>query len=121
MSKFSLSHISFQKLSVVDASKEYLWSTELTLSQTSLGFYVSAVQVFRKQCGKSRNCSYRAISPFPSVFYRFGELSAIFIKFEIVVCKLFEIGRVQNLSFGKALSVSSFSEVIELHIDVSCH
>ena len=26
-----------------------------------------------------------------SVFYQFGELSAIFIKFEIVVCKLFEI------------------------------
>ena len=29
-----------------------------------------------------------------SVFYLFGELSAIFIKFEIVVCKLFQFGRV---------------------------
>ena len=29
-----------------------------------------------------------------SVFYLFGELSAIFIKFEIVVCKLFEFRRV---------------------------
>ena len=29
----------------------------LTLSQTSPGFYVSAVQVFRKHCGKRRNCS----------------------------------------------------------------
>ena len=28
------------------------------------------------------------------VFYPFGELSAIFIEFEIVVCKLFEFGRV---------------------------
>ena len=28
-----------------------------TLSQTSPGFYVSAVQVFRKHCGKRRNCS----------------------------------------------------------------
>ena len=28
-----------------------------------------------------------------SVFYPFGELSAIFIKFEIVVCKLFQFGR----------------------------
>ena len=28
------------------------------------------------------------------VFYLFGELSAIFIKFEIVVCKLFQFGRV---------------------------
>ena len=29
-----------------------------------------------------------------SVFYPFGELSAIFIKFEIVVCKPFQFGRV---------------------------
>ena len=29
-----------------------------------------------------------------SVFYPFGEHSAIFIKFEIVVCKLFQFGRV---------------------------
>ena len=29
-----------------------------------------------------------------SVFYPFGELSAIFLKFEIVVCKLFQFGRV---------------------------
>ena len=29
-----------------------------------------------------------------SVYYTFGEHSAIFIKFEIVVCKLFQFGRV---------------------------
>ena len=29
----------------------------LTLSQTSPGFYVSAVEVFWKHCGKRRNCS----------------------------------------------------------------
>ena len=29
-----------------------------------------------------------------SVFYHSGELSAIFIQFEIVVCKLFQFGRV---------------------------
>ena len=29
-----------------------------------------------------------------SVFYPFGELSAILIKIEIVVCKLFQFGRV---------------------------
>ena len=40
----------------------------LTLSQTSPGFYVSSLQVFRKHCGKRRNCSLRAISPFPTVF-----------------------------------------------------
>ena len=40
----------------------------LTLSQTSPGFYVSALQVFGKRCGKRRNCSLRAISPFPTAF-----------------------------------------------------
>ena len=33
-------------------------------------------------------------SIFHSVFYPFGELSAIFIKSKIVVCKLFQFGRV---------------------------
>ena len=60
----------------------------LTLSQTSPGFYMAAVQAFGKHCGKRRNCSYRAISPFPSVFYPFEELSANFFKFEFVVCIL---------------------------------
>ena len=29
-----------------------------------------------------------------SVFYSFGELSAVFIEFEIIVCKLFQFERV---------------------------
>ena len=115
----------------------------------------------RKHCGKRRNCSSRAISPFPtvfqkacfpgaskgaivwewvnpfpnkpsylrvcstrllktlwekekllvtsnfsfshSVFYLFEELSAILIKFEIVVCKLFQFERDKNLSSWKGL------------------
>ena len=47
----------------------------LTLSQTSLGFYMSAAQVF-------------------SVFYLSGELIAIFIKFEVAVCKVFQFRRI---------------------------
>ena len=35
-----------------------------------------------------------------SVFYPSRELSAIFIKYKIVVCELFQFGRVYNLSFG---------------------
>ena len=31
---------------------------------------------------------------FHSVFYPFGKLSTIFIKFEIIVCNLFQFGRV---------------------------
>ena len=38
-----------------------------------------------------------------SVFYWCGTLSAIFLKNDIVVCKLFQFGRVQNLLFGKGL------------------
>ena len=38
------------------------------------------------------------------VFYRCRELSDIFIKFKIVVCKPFQFGRVQNLSFGKGIT-----------------
>ena len=52
-----------------------------------------------------------------SVFYPFGELSAIFIKFEIVVCKLFQIGNVKKLSFGKGLSTQlKTSPIIWLHV-----
>ena len=40
-----------------------------------------------------------------SVFYPFGQLSAILIKLEIVVCQCFEFERVKNLSFGKELRV----------------
>ena len=36
-------------------------------------FYVSAEQVFYKHCGKRRNCSERAISPFPTVFSTLSE------------------------------------------------
>ena len=41
-----------------------------------------------------------------SVFIPFGELSAIFIKFKIVICKLCQFGRVQSLLFGKGLKVT---------------
>ena len=63
----------------------------LTLSQTSPGSFVSAVQVFWKHSFSHR------------VFYLFQELSAISIKFKIVVCKLFQFGMVKNLSYGKGL------------------
>ena len=41
---------------------------------------------------------------FPHCFLSFRELSAIFIKDEIVICKLFQFERVLNLLFGKGLS-----------------
>ena len=40
-----------------------------------------------------------------SVFYPYGVLSSIFIKFRNVVCKPFEFGKVYNLSFGKGATL----------------
>ena len=37
------------------------------------------------------------------VFYPVGGLSDMFIKFKIVVCKLFQFGRVYNVSFRRGL------------------
>ena len=47
-----------------------------------------------------------------SVFYMFGELSAIFVNLKIVVCQNFEFGRVKNLSFGKGLKQKSTLRVL---------
>ena len=66
----------------------------LTLSQTSTGFYVSAVQVLKTVWEKEKLLIASNFPLFHSVFYSFGELSAIFIKFEFVVCKLFQFRRV---------------------------
>ena len=39
-----------------------------------------------------------------SVFYSLEELSATFNKFEIVICKLLQLGEVKNFLFGKVLN-----------------
>ena len=67
-------------------------SSGLTLSQTSPGFYVSAAQVFWKHCEKEKLLVMSNFSFSHSVFYPFEELSAIFNKLEIVICKLFQFG-----------------------------
>ena len=52
-----------------------------------------------------------------SVFYPFEELSAIFIKLWIVVCKHFQFRRVQNLSFGKGLTENnSYHTILALKL-----
>ena len=58
----------------------------------ALVFSVCRTILFGKRYGKRRNCSWRAISPLShSVLYPNGELSAIFIEFEIVVCKVLSL------------------------------
>ena len=70
----------------------------LTLSQTSPGFYVSAAQVY-SQMGEV--CVTSNFSFSFSVFFPFRELSTISIKFQIVVCKLFQFRRAKNCHLGK--------------------
>ena len=62
--------------------------------KNSPGFYVSAVQVLKTLWEKEKLLIPSNFYFSYCVFYLFGEFSAIFIKFEIVVCKLFQFGRV---------------------------
>ena len=79
----------------------------LTLYQTSPGFYMSAVQVFWKDCWKRRKCSLWAISPFPTVFsthfFFFLEISANF--HQIWYCRL------QTLSVCRSLKLVVWERV----------
>ena len=67
----------------------------LTLSQTSPGFDVSAVQVFWKTLWEKEKLLVTSNFSFScSVSYSSGELPAIFIKYEIIIYKLFQFVRV---------------------------
>ena len=43
-------------------------------------------------------------------FYTFGEVSAMFIKFAIVVCKLFQFGPVQNIVVWERVNIFSLDK-----------
>ena len=65
----------------MDQSKILLSGNGLTLSQTSPGFYVSAVEVFLKTLWEQEKFPMMNKFSFShSVFYPFGEFSDIFIK-----------------------------------------
>ena len=70
-----------------------MWEKENLLVTSNFSFFHIVFYPFGEQCFWS----------FWRTFCPFGELSAIFIKFNIVVCKHFQFGRVRNLSFGKGL------------------
>ena len=70
----------------------------LTFLQTSPCFYVSVVQVFQKHCEKREIAHNEQFLLSHSVSYPFKELIAFFIKLKIVVCKIFQFGRVKKLS-----------------------
>ena len=67
----------------------------LTLSQTSSVFLrLCRTSLLKTLWEKEKLLVTSNFSFSHSVFYCFGELSAIFIKFEIVVCNIFPFGRV---------------------------
>ena len=63
------------------------YNSNLTLSQTRPGFYVCLLKTLWE---KEKLLIMSNFSFTHNVFDSFEELSAIFIKFEIVVCKLFQ-------------------------------
>ena len=72
----------------------HIYKTGINLFQTSPVFYLSAVQVLKVLWETEKLLVTSNFSFSRSVFPSFRELSTIFIKFEIVVCKLFQFGRV---------------------------
>ena len=73
-----------------------IWSDRfsLTLPNKPWFLHVCGIRLLKTLWEKEKLLVTSNFSFFHSVFYPFGELSAIFIKFEIVVCKLFQFGRV---------------------------
>ena len=68
--------------------------THLTLSQKSLVFTCLKYKSFETMWEKEKLLIMRNFSFSLRNFYQFDELSVIFIKFGIVICKLFQLGRV---------------------------
>ena len=81
----------FKKLFRLGCQKSSFCGKELALSQTSPCFYMSAEHTsFENTVGKGE---------IARVFYPFGVLSTISIKYEIVACQLFQFLKICR--FGK--------------------
>ena len=74
----------------LDQSKILSFGKELTHSHTMTPFDAPGKQAFWKLWEKEKLLETSNFSFSHSDFYLFGKLSAIFVKFEIVVCKLFQ-------------------------------
>ena len=71
--------------------------------------HVCSTSLPKTRCEKDKLLVTSNFSFSHCVFYLFGGLSVIFNKFEILVCRLFQFGRVLNLSFGERLIRDSLS------------
>ena len=87
--------------------------TYLTLSQTSPGFYVSALELFLQILWEKEKLLVTSNFSFSnSVFFPFGELSVTFITVKIVVCKSLLVG--MSLKFVVWERVNPFSDMPNL-------
>ena len=84
--------LSNKMIQIVSLIIVQMQSLPLSLSQTSPSLQYKSFENTSGEKGKLLVTSNFFFSPL--CFLHFGELSAIFIKFEIVVCKLFPFGRV---------------------------
>ena len=78
----------------IDIPVEGIFIDSSALSQTSPGLRVCSASLLKTLWEKEKLLVTSNFSFSHSVFYPFEELSIIFIKFEIVVCKLFQYGSV---------------------------
>ena len=70
--KFYVTHWACEVLTVSQTTKFRLFQTERVCLRTFqiCRTWQKALQTCRKHCGKRKNCSSRAISPFPKVFFK---------------------------------------------------
>ena len=94
-------------------TKIWLVGKELTLSQKALVFCVCRTSL-KTTVGKGEIAQNEPFLLFPQCFLPIWKLDAIFIKFEIVLCSLFQFGRVKNLSFGKRLIHFTLADAINM-------
>ena len=62
---------------------------------------------YKKNVGRGGIARNEQFFLFPHCFYPFGELFAIFLRNEIVICQLFQFGRIKKkkMTFGKELKM----------------
>ena len=76
---------------------------------------MSTVQVFWKNCGEKEKFLLTSNFSFShSVFYPFGKLFSFFIKFEIVMYKLFQFVSLWNLLFVKGVNPPSQALITQI-------
>ena len=106
MSNFSFSHSVFKRLSFLHSKNQGLFGKGFNSFQNKPWFLrVWSTSLLKTLWDRKKLLVTSNFFFSHRVSYPFVEISAFFVKFEIVVCKLLQFGPVQNLSFWKGLKV----------------